>query len=284
MLIELAVGDAYGAGFEYARPDFVARFNDCTRYVKHPRHGIQPGAYTDDTQMSIAVCEALLAAEDWTRELLADRFVQAFKRDPREGYAQRFYHFLREVSDGAEFLANIIPTSDKSGAAMRAAPIGLLNNLGEVLNKCELQARITHDTPKGVHAALAAALATHYFYHDIGPRAGLGKFIEKHVPGNWSDRYKGKVGSKGWMSVKAAITALAECSGMSDLLQRCIAFTGDVDTVASIALAAGRFSREIKQNLPQDLFDGLERGPYGFDYLSSLDEQLQAAYPRRSVV
>ena len=283
MLVELAVGDAYGAGFEYARPDFVARFNDRTRYIKHPRHGIAPGAYTDDTQMSIAICEVMLAAEGWTRGLLAERFVQAFKRDPREGYAQRFYHFLHEVSDGADFLDKIIPTSDKSGAAMRAAPIGLFNTVDEVRHKCELQARITHDTTSGVNAALAAALMTHYCYHDLGPKAGLGRFIERHVPGNWSDRFAGKVGSKGWMSVKAAITALSESTGMCALLRRCIAFTGDVDTVASIALAAGSVSRELKQDLPQQLIEGLERGPYGLEYLRSLDAKLIATFPRRSV-
>lgn len=36
MLLELAIGDAYGAGFEYA--DEMIALNDLSRYVKHPRH------------------------------------------------------------------------------------------------------------------------------------------------------------------------------------------------------------------------------------------------------
>src|SRR4051812_7127086 len=123
MLLEIALGDAYGAGMEYAEPDFVRRHNDLSGYVRHPRHDIAPGAYTDDTQLSLAIAEAVLEDAEWTRERLADRFVGAFKRDPRLGYAQRFHDFLVEVADGTEFLRDIDPRSDKSGAAMRAVPI-----------------------------------------------------------------------------------------------------------------------------------------------------------------
>ncbi len=63
---------------------------------------------------------------------------------------------------------------------------------------------------------------------------------------------------------------------MSGLLRSCIDFTGDVDTVATIALAAGSFSDEIQQDLPKHLYSGLENGPFGRDYLQTLDEQLLA--------
>ena len=46
MLIEIAIGDAYGAGFEYANPA-SDRPNDLSRYFKHPRHNIGPGCYTE---------------------------------------------------------------------------------------------------------------------------------------------------------------------------------------------------------------------------------------------
>jgi hypothetical protein len=63
---------------------------------------------------------------------------------------------------------------------------------------------------------------------------------------------------------------------MSSLLKTCIQFSGDVDTVAAIALAAGSCSSEIVQDLPVCLFDTLENGPYGKDYIGSLDRQLMA--------
>ena len=50
---------AYCAAFEYAEPTAVIRPNDLSGYEQHLRHKIAPGCYTDDTQMSLAVAEAL---------------------------------------------------------------------------------------------------------------------------------------------------------------------------------------------------------------------------------
>jgi ADP-ribosylglycohydrolase len=279
LLLELAIGDAYGAGFEYVDRDGIRAANDLTRFVKHPRHRIIPGHYTDDTQMSIAVAEAMLAGAPWTPLLLAGKFVEAFKRDPREGYAQGFYQFLQRVKDGEQFLAEIRPESDKSGAAMRAAPIGLCPDVQQVIERATLQAKLTHDTSDGTNAAVAAALLSHYCYYQLGPKQGLGRFLEKYVPGEWSTPWRGKVKSKGWMSTRAALTALLEHDRMSALLQGCVAFSGDVDTVAAIALAAGSCCVEMVQDLPEHLIFQLEGGPYGREYLIRLDEQLQAVYP-----
>jgi len=274
MLLEIAVGDAYGAGFEYVSPAIIREHNDLSGYIQHPRHETRPGQYTDDTQMSIAIAEAIVSGESWTREMLADRFVTAFKRDPREGYAGRFQEFLGRVEDGAQFLAEILPDSDKSGAAMRAGPVGVFPTIAEVIARCELQAAITHNTPDGIHAAVAASLMTHYFLYDLGPKAQLGAFLEQHLPGEWSEPWRGKVGHQGLMSVRAAVTSIIANASLCDLLRHCIAYSGDVDTVAAIALAAGSCSLEITQDLPENLLLTLENEAYGRDYLCDLDHQL----------
>ncbi len=275
MLLELAVGDAYGAGFEYAS-EMVERYNDLSRYVQHPRHQIKPGCYTDDTQMSLAIAETLVAQEPWTPEVLAHRFVTTFKRDRREGYSSKFYQFLLQVQDGQQFLEGINWTSDKSGAAMRAAPIGVLPSVEKVIEAATVQAAITHNTPDGINAARAAALMSHYFIYRLGSKKELGQFLEAHVSGEWSHPWQGKVQSKGWMSVRAAITAVMRNDSLSELLKDCIAYTGDVDTVAAIALAAASCSEEITQDLPEHLIAGLENGSYGRDYIIDLDRQLMS--------
>ena len=274
MLVELAVGDAYGAGFEYVDANFIEAHNDLSRYVKHPRHDIVPGRYTDDTQMSIAVAEAVVSGEDWTPLMLAGRFVEVFKRDPREGYASSFFDFLSSVQDGAQFLREIVPHSDKSGAAMRAGPIGVFPDAADVIARATIQARITHDTPDGIRAAVAASLMTHYFLYRIGPKNDLGAYLEKHVAGHWTEPWQGKVKAKGWMSVHAAVSALQSSQSMSSLLKMCIAFSGDVDTVATIALAAGAHCQEIAQDIQENLVLTLENREYGRDYLAALDQQL----------
>ncbi|WP_334947983.1 hypothetical protein [Nostoc sp.] len=108
----------------------------------------------------------------------------------------------------------------------------------------------------------------------MGAKHKLGEFLKGYVSGEWSKPWEGKVKSKGWMSVRAAITAVMRNDSMSELLQDCIAFTGDVDTVAAIALAAGSCSKEITQDIPNHLVTGLENGAYGRDYLIDLDKQL----------
>ncbi len=276
MLIELAIGDAYGAGFEYAPEDFIRRHNRATHFVQHPRHSIRPGRYTDDTQMSLAIAEALVSGDRWTPAMLAGRFVAAFRRDPREGYARGFHAFLSETEDGEEFLAQIRPDSDKSGAAMRAAPIGVLPTIGQVVDRAQVQARLTHDTPDGTNAAIAAALMSHYFLYDLGPKAELGAFLASRVPGAWAAPWSGKVGPKGWMSVRAAITAVTRNDSLEGLLIDCVGFTGDVDTVATIALAAASCSRDYAPDLPENLLAMLEDGPYGRPYLAELDARLLA--------
>jgi ADP-ribosylglycohydrolase len=280
MLLELAIGDAYGAGFEYAPQDLVLRYNTGKEYIKHPRHPIRPGSYTDDTQMSLAIAEALVAGDRWTPPNLAARFVEVFKRDPREGYAQGFYLFLQEVTNGEEFLTRIRPDSEKSGAAMRAVPLGILGSPAVVMDRATTQARITHATAEGVTSACVAALMSHYFLYDLGTKANLGKYLANLVPGPWAGPWHGKVGPRGTMAVHAAVTAVMAHRRLSDLLQACVAFTGDVDTVATIALGAAAHSREYQHDLAPSLFEGLENGPYGRDYLFGLDRRLLALMAR----
>ena len=83
MLLELAIGDAYGIPFEFVSAAEFPR-NDLSGYHRHPRYPIAPGGYSDDTQMSIAVAEAVLSGEPFTKRLFAEHFVATFQRDPRD--------------------------------------------------------------------------------------------------------------------------------------------------------------------------------------------------------
>ena len=117
MLLELAVADAYGAGFEYVRDRrFITRHNTLARYVKHPRHRAKPGTYTDDTQMSIAIAELLVEDVEWTPENIAARFVQVFHRDKRDGYSGAFLKFLKATRPVRSSCRTFVRT------ATRAAP------------------------------------------------------------------------------------------------------------------------------------------------------------------
>lgn len=280
MLFECAIGDAYGFGFEYA--DENLPFNTLEHYLPHPTYGhLRPGQYTDDTQMSLAIAEALVERLPWNEFKLAQKFVEVFRRDPRDGYSKGFQQILETVDDGLQLIQRLNPISDKSGAAMRAGPIGVLKNRREVIERAHIQAAITHNTPDGRWAACAAALMTHFFLHTSYPKHELGQWIRvwciqegDHTGIRWSEPWTGKVGAQGWMAVRAAITAIQAHDTLADILKACVAFSGDVDTVSAIALSAASCCPTIGKVLPRALVDGLEDGPYGGQYLRKLDMDL----------
>ena len=75
-------------------------------------------------------------------------------------------------------------------------------------------------------------------------------------------------------TVKAVLYLLINENSLTTLLQKSVAFGGDVDTVASLALAIGKMSREIEDDLPEWLYTALENGTFGRDFLKGLDKKL----------
>lgn len=281
MLLEAAIGDAFGAGYEYVRHRGLHSVDKLV-YVQHPRHrDTKPGMYTDDAQMSLAIAELLVSGDDFNRYNVADRFVTCFHRDPRSGYAKGFHRFLSETKSADAFLERIRSDSDKSGAAMRASSVGLLADINQVKDYARIQATVTHDTDGGRNSAIASALMVHYFAYSYGSRQRLPHWIDANVEGNWSKAYDGKVGSKGWMSVSAALTAVSRNTSLAGLLLDCINFGGDVDTVATIAMAAASCSSEYEHDIPNRLLENLENGTYGREYIVELDSQLSGLFPCR---
>lgn len=270
-----AVGDAYGYVFEFADPEFTKKFNDL-KFHRRPFTNLRTGVYSDDTQMHLAIAEVIASGAEWTPLAIANSFVRAFHRDPRPGYASGFHQFLEQTTTGEDFLQKIRPTSERNGAAMRAPVIGLYPDLDEVKSRSAVQARLTHNTKVGVDSAIASSLLSHFFAHDLGPKEEAPSFLERHVPGHeWERPWKGMVGIHGIATVRAAVTAITATDSLADLLLACVAFTGDVDSVATIALASASSSRCMANNIPANLWDGLEQHQFGLGYLVSLDNRVR---------
>jgi len=283
MLLETAVGDSFGVGYEYNDEALQKWGGKLDRgYVQHKKHtGLRPGMYSDDTQMSIAIAECIVSGEEWTPKNIVKYFLKAFLRDPRDGYARRFQAFLEDKENQTPegFLKNIKPESEKSGAAMRVGPVGLFaKSIQQCKEMATVQAEITHKTKKGVDAAVAAAIMGWLCHHSIEYKKYLPGMIASHVPGyDWKDPWRGKVGVEGIACVHAALTAIINCPGQAEMLEWIVALRGDVDTVAAIALSAASsplMMGPIKENLPTNLVDMLENGPYGRDYIVELDRKL----------
>lgn len=273
MLLEIAIGDAYGAGFEFSPKSKIEQWNTLTAYQDHEL-GIKAGNYTDDTQMSLAIAELLLQGSAWTPAVIAEHFVQCFKRDPRPGYAQGFYSFLQSVDNGEEFLRRIRPNSTRNGACMRAAPLGILDSLGQILEYAEIQAKVTHNTPVGIRSSQAVALAAHYFVYGLGEKQHLRQFIEEATQTQWDNHWKKPIACCGIETVNGLLTVLTHCNGLAEILIKSVNFSGDVDTLAALGLAIAAQSNLYVNDLPDFLLSDLENGRYGKNYLIDIDKQL----------
>lgn len=311
MLLEMAVGDAYGAKFESIMElDLIQRNNDFS-YGWQITEDFQPslmppGHYTDDTQMALAISEAMLNPEEsWSDESLAEWFVEVFHRNPRRGYTTFFLNVLMNSEDGKELLSRINAKSTKSGAAMRSAPLGLYEKRGEVIAKAKTQAAVTHNTWQGRESAIAVALSSWYFYHQHGPREDLVKFlnetrfggrihsedpfdvedngevVDRVIP--WSPKVERPVRAEGWDCVDAALYAILSSNNLKDILHTAVGYGGDTDTVACIAMGIASVANDIEQNLPNELFEGLENRQFGHNYLIFVDQKLATKFPRRQL-
>lgn len=273
MLIEICIGDSYGAEFEFAEEKYVEKYNRGLGYFPDPK-----GKYTDDTQQSLAIAEALLEDDPWTPESLAERFVQVFKRDPRFGYSKRLFQLLTTVSSGVELLEKLEPTRDSCGCVMRSVPLGLIKDEEELLEKTTIQAKITHTPEIAIAASKAIALISHYFiYHNIRPLE-LREMLNEKIPEiDWSG-WDGKVLNKAEHVARATLQVLETSVTFRDILRRSVAFTGDVDSVAAVAMGCasvskGRYSDEYN---PKLLI--LENGEFGGDYIIELDKKLELKF------
>jgi len=302
MLLRIAQGDAYGMAREYVKtadfPEHVAECLKLERYLAHPSyHKLAPGTYTDDTQMSIAVAEALLYHKtgDWDDDLSAenfmDRFFVTFKRDERDGYSRKFQAILEEAKDPVHFRQLVTPTSTANGAAMRSVPLGVIKNPKEVVRIAGLQASTTHATYGGINSSVCTALMSHYaLYNRRGFSSMRGWGLQycpafEHFREPWVGPVQeaskdGKGLGVGLNTAWAVHTLLVEETSLMGILKRTIEWGGDTDSVAAIAwgIASARYQDEILPDfLERDLEQGTS-GKYGPTYLKDLGKCLMDAY------
>ncbi len=153
-----AIGDALGATVEFMTAAEIAG-----TYKGGHRNIIgggwlhlKPGRVTDDTQMCLALGDALLAARGWDLRMVADSFVGWMRsRPPDIGNACRrgIRRYMLEGSLAAP------PAEDNAGngAAMRNLPLALATlDAPAILARCSAeQAHITHNHPLSDAATLA---------------------------------------------------------------------------------------------------------------------------------
>lgn len=169
-LLGTAIGDGLGAPFEgwaHVPEDALQALERSDELLR----------WTDDTHMTIAVAESLIACRGFDGADLAERFVAAYEREPWRGYGAGPPQVFAAIRAGAawdEPARELFGGSGSfgNGGAMRAAPAGVwastdVRSAAALARRC---AAITHTHELGLQgAALQAAAVAWLMSADVRP-------------------------------------------------------------------------------------------------------------------
>lgn len=278
MLVYIAKGDSYGVGFEFTKEIYIEKHHKLEKYLPHKFDSLKAGDYSDDTQMSIAIAELMISDKDFDIYTLAEAFLRVYKRDSIDGYAKGFQKFLDECKSTEDFINNIINTSNRNGAAMRAVPLGYIKDENELLTKAHSNAVLTHNTEEGIFSSKAVALLSNYFIYNKGSKKKIKEYIYKKLDTITNDSKNSRCKCEGFDTIDAVITILKHSETLTEVLDKSIKMGGDTDSVAAIALGIASTSKQYKDDLPEFLERDLRNDKYGKDFLYDLTKKLEAKY------
>lgn len=171
-ILGLACGDAAGYPVEFYRSrQEILDFTNGTGVTGLP----DPALYTDDTQMTICVAEALLEGGDEIdpfMKALSKRFIDWLKMqdDPskRRAPGNTCVQACVKLLAGLDWEHSGIPQSLGCGSAMRSAPIGLYYDKTEVIVDFAINSsRITHPHELAMCGAVGNAIITRYALDEV---------------------------------------------------------------------------------------------------------------------
>lgn len=235
----LAVGDALGATTEFMTPrEIQAQYGVHRKMRGGGWLGLKPGQVTDDTEMSLCIARALIAAGGWDLRGIADNFVAWMKGKPidigstcRKGIRNYLLNGVLETPLNEWDAGN--------GAVMRMAPVALFT-LGddEGLRRHALeQARLTHHHPLSDSACLCLGRMLH--------RALLGadapalheitrELIREH-PNFRFNHYNGQASGYVVDTLRTVFHYFFTTAGFEECLIAVVNQGGDADTTGAIA-------------------------------------------------
>ena len=161
------LGDIIGSPFEFDRGDKTKEFDLFTKGCD----------FTDDSVMTIAVGEALLAVGPQAtikeiEEAVVTNMQDWGGRYPHAGYGGKFRHWLKEKNPKPY-------GSYGNGSAMRVSAAGwLYDSMERTREVARATANVTHNHPEGIKGAEATASAI-YMARNGSSKEEIKEYIEK---------------------------------------------------------------------------------------------------------
>ena len=243
----LAVGDALGATVEFMSPEQISEVHGIhRRMIGGGWLNLPAGAVTDDTQMSLALGDALIAAGGFDMQRVAESFARWLRNRPVDCGATCRRGIRRFMRDGS-LASPPDPNGAGNGALMRNLPL-VLACLGDdaAFERCTLaQCHFTHNHPESDAAALSLGHIT----------ASLVRGEALHTALRWADRlvetypvfahvdYRGRASAYVVDTVRTVLWNFRSGHDFADTLIATVNRGDDADTTGALVgmLAGARF-------------------------------------------
>ena len=221
------LGDIIGSPFEFDRGDKTKKFELFTRGC----------GFTDDSVMTIAVAEALIAVGPDADEKEIEEAVIANMQDwgkhyPHAGYGGSFRHWLKDRHPQPY-------GSYGNGSAMRVSAAGwLYHTIERTREVARWTAAVTHNHPEGIKGAEATASCI-FLARSGASKEDMRDYVEQEFHYDLSRTlneirpYYHHVESC-QQTVPEAITAFLEAEDFEDAVRNAVSLGGDTDTLAAI--------------------------------------------------
>ncbi len=258
-LLGVAIGDALGMPVEgWSREAIRMHYGVLADFHASPSRGLEPGQFTDDTQMMLMHAESIVAARTVDGQDLARRFVAWLRSGDVRGIGGSTFQSIKRLERGidcresgqtGEFAAG-------NGVAMRIAPVGLFDsqNIERLRRDVRVAGAITHRNTEALAGGLAVAYAVARLAagevepaHLIGETIALvGKcqvgrhlqraeeMLKSNVP---PEHALATLGTTGYVvhTVASAFYCFVQSpAGFKETLIQAVMAGGDTDTVAAV--------------------------------------------------
>ena len=268
-LIGAAVGDALGAPFEF-KPGgtYKKRFPQAIvggtgEMIGGGAFGWAPGEFTDDTQMAMALAEAILAeGGEFKPERVWNHFVAWTKQASDIGNTTSASLRGSDYRTAAKLAHERLGYSDSNGSLMRIAPIGIAGvrwGQAKTMYIAKQQSALTHhDMGARWSSAVAADLIRHLILGGTIESA-IDPLIRKIQPAykgifaailsddwnptDWAEHSNGKA----VVCLAQALWAVRTTSSFEDAIVAAVDLGDDADTVAAVAGAIAGAMYGIQQ-------------------------------------
>ena len=235
----LAIGDALGSTVEFLTAGEIrAQYG----VHKHLMGGgwlkLKPGQVTDDTQMALAMGEAIIERGGWDLKAIADRWILWLKSKPVDVGNTCRRGLVRYLRDGS-LEAKYHEADAGNGACMRNLPVVLLTVYDEtsLASYTLAQSHVTHNHPLSDAATLASARMTAALLRGDG-LTGARRIADDLIGAHRCFRFEPyPKRSSAYIvdTVQTVFHGLFSSASFEDCLVKIVNLGGDADTTGAIA-------------------------------------------------